>query len=474
MKNAKLVHVAAVASVLIPLALFLLRDWGFLWDQVPKFDGTLSETERIIVRESDGQFRSAGEGKYETFEELLFVQNPSFVDTVEDSLRDENCDILLITAPAGYGKSDLVTEAIDGHFGVSSSKIEVSEFCSQNSCAHTEDLALLEQTANTLPTLGSVEVGVFIRQIKELPGRVIQIDGLDELHTNAIKLLLDSIKKTRDDLEGREILLFSRPEVVDQLSADNKDRALAGVLTTSLEPHRIVSSHLRLRVKNYLDYRASREIEAGVGDKDGVIMGLNDEATVDRVTSSARDRFAEAPYLADMLRLAALSKLIIDEALDPETFALGDEELDVRRGVLTQLMDRNARSHNRPRSDARTAYTRALAAVAAAVEPANDGYFSLPGIVDAVHPHNSDERFTVIPRDVLQRSGLVSVRPERGNGRMRFEPVWLRAVLAAQSGVTKRRPVLWKWGLLAFCFGVAAYLLVLLYNIRNDGRERRE
>lgn len=472
MKNARLVHVAAVAGVVIPLALFLLRGWEFLWKEVPLFDGTLSDVERAIVLESHDQFQTHAEDEYATFEDLFFAQNPNFVETVENSLRDEACDIVLVTASAGYGKSGLVTEAVEKHFGVSESTIEISKFCKERSCARMEDLSLLQQTVNTLPTLDESDVDEVIRRVKGLPGRVIQIDGLDELHTTSIKLLLDSIKKVREDLNGREVLLFSRPEVVDELSADNEDMALAGILTTSLEPHRIVSSNVGLRVKNYLDYLASNEIKGGADHGGDVFSGINDEATVERVTLAVRDRIERSPYLADMLRLAVLSKLIVEEAIDPARYGLGEQDVDVRRGVLKKVMDRNANSHNRPGSDTRTTYLSALAAVAAAAKPNAKGYFSVPVMVEAVRPDDSDRTFSVSPRDVLRRSGMVSVQPERGHGKMRFEPIWLQAALAEQSGVMRRHPVLWKWFTLAFCIGVVGYLLALLYgNMKVGAKE---
>ena len=442
MEHPKIRHVGAIAVVLIPVALFLLKDWDMLWEDVPAFDGSLSEVEKSIVSASYQEFLEAGGSNPQAFEELIFGQNGNFVEAVARSLEDDHCDLLLVTAPAGYGKSGLVTEAVDKHFGIESSKIEMSDFCEDQKCPMVRDLSLLQKTVNELPTVGESEIRELLRRIGESSGKVIQIDGLDELHSDAVALILRSIKEIRGNLAGREVLFFARPEIVDSLWADNGDDILAGVIATSLNPHQIDSGNLGLRVRNYVEYRASKEIENGGDHKDGVVEGLNDSSTIERVTESVRSRIQEEPYLVELLRLASLSKLIIDESLDREGQGLGDDEQSIRRGVFKAVMDRNQHSHGRPSSESKTTYTSALSAIAAYVKPSSDGYFYLPNLLEGEHPENTNMKFKFTPRDVLQRSGLVSVRPEKGHGRMRFEPVWLQSVLAKESGVQKRKPIL--------------------------------
>lgn len=468
MTHPKIGHVFGVGTVLIPLALFLLKDWDTLWDEAPAFDGSLSQAERAVMLASYQEFDAGAKAQFSSFEELLFRQNPEFVERVDHALADEQCDLLLVTAPAGYGKTGLVTEAIDTHFHVDSSKIEVSEFCDEVGCPRVSDLSLLQMTVNELPTMRDREIRELLSRMGEASGRVIQIDGLDELHTDAIARILASIKRIRSSLHGQEVVLFARPEVVDNLWTDNENEALAGVETASLNPHAIDAETLHLRVRNYVEYRASKWIEGGGDHRDGVVAGVNDDSTIERVTRFVQKRVQEEPYLVDLLRLASLSMLIIEEGLDPEGQSLGGDELSIRRGVLKAVMDRNEHSHGRPGSESRTAYTSALAAIAAHVKPASDGYFYVPELLVGVHPQNTNDSFRFTPREVLQRSGLVSIRPEKGHGRMRFEPIWLQSVLAKESGVLKQVPILWKWCLLALCIAVMGYLLTLAYiNVRR-------
>ena len=140
--------------------------------------------------------------------------------------------------------------------------------------------------------------------------------------------------------------------------------------------------YLPLRVKNYLDYIASNAISRGNAtdtNGNGIVVGMNDRETVERVSASLHDMLSSKPYLVDMLRLAFLSSLLIESQMN-DTLA-GFSDVEIRQHVLSQIMDRARASHNRP-SNADSYYYHALASIASTAEPNDEGFFHDIPILD--------------------------------------------------------------------------------------------
>ena len=96
------------------------------------------------------------------------------------------------------------------------------------------------------------------------------------------------------------------------------------------------------------------------------------------------------------------SKLIIESCMSEES-ELGSSEAEIKHMFLTRALDRNVGSHGRP-GLAGSDYMVALATIAAACEPDEEGFFVVP--IELEFPDGTGDRFD--PYKVLQRSGLVS------------------------------------------------------------------
>ena len=439
--------VIALVPSLVTWVIFAITELPtFLYSSVPTYVGTLSPSEQTVVEQSYDRFNSdSGQKLPSTYEEYFLNDNQDLSKAIKDILNNRGSDILLITAPAGYGKTGLVTKALKPFWlsdQLTDKTYDKKEICrTADDCSEDNDLVLLGQlVVNTLPKISDDRLDKLIQSITETNEQIVIIDGIDEFHSDSITKLIAKLKAARNinRFASKDIILFGRPEIVDELESDNYDNMLAGINTVNLNPQRITRDALQLRVKNYLDYKADKLIEENTDhdcDSNSICPDINDDETVDRVTMKLSQEIENRQYLADMLRLAFLSSLLI-EAQRSDDYSLGTDDLIIREGVLHELRGRATKSHGRPSSSTGSAYANALISIAINVEPDDEGYFKVPYTLSAVRPDDNNLDFHFIPRNVLQRSGLVSVKPLHGHGMMRFEPIWVQSVLAMYSDKT--------------------------------------
>jgi serine/threonine protein kinase len=379
-----------------------------------------------IVRE---EFADFGETRWEdidSYEDLLLAQNPQFTSAL-NSLNDAECGILLAYAPAGYGKTDMLERALQLHLpNRKVVQIEPRKYASEMK----DDLILRGKVVNQLPMLSTVDISRLMIDVKNQPARsVVVLDGIDELHQDAFSMILKMARDVRGDLAeaNSDVVMFMRPEVIDTaVKQDNRDNALVGVQTCGLNPQQIPREAIHLRVRNFLDYLARKE-ETQNSPRRDVIDKLRSDNTVQSVTRCMTQRINSNPFLVDALRGAMHSKLIIEACLD-EGSELGDSESEIRNVFMTRACERNVVSHGRP-NEMGTEYLAALTTIAAECTPDEKGFFRVP--LELPFPDGNGDTFD--PYQVLQRSGLVSLVPAKGNAKMRFEPVWIQAELAAMS-----------------------------------------
>lgn len=368
-----------------------------------------------------------------TYEKLLLQQNPRFVEELRN-LQTTGCGFLLVYAPAGYGKSGLINPMIHETLPDRDIlEVDCRKFAESLLITNVvADLMLAETVVNNLPVLDESGVQQLVKHCLESKGSLITIDSLDEVHKDSVRALLRVLKANRSRFGDRDVVLQSRPEVVDELeSEDRADYNLAGVAVVGLAAHQITSNALRLRVVNFLNYQAQRSVQGGAQATNGIILNMNDPNTVDRVTKSLAAKIKKHPELTEMLRLAVLSRLLIKAEWEAES-SLGNTIEDIRSAVRKAVLDRNTDSHKRP-SNQNQRYYNALIAIACAVVPDENGYFTVPSRLSARDPNDSTKFFDFKPYNVLSRSGLVSLSPAKGNARMRFEPVWLQGEFAESS-----------------------------------------
>ena len=458
----------------VALLIFAVTDMpDVLYHEVDKYDGSISSAEQVVIERSYRDFDTEFENELpSSYEEYLLARNPGLTEEISDALSRAGADIVLISAPAGYGKTGLVTHALAqyfGHEGLTQRIYSPKDYCEQRNCSMKEDLYLAQDPVSRLPEMSESQLVEFVERLISSSEHVVVVDGLDEVHSDSVAALMSKLKEERDRFGESDIVLLTRPEIVDELDSDNHDQVLAGVETVNLEAQRIGRDALGLRVRNFLDYAAGLEIDARSPNCDGrsVCQGINDEKTIDDVSEKLSGAIVQRPYLAEMLRMAVLSSALINDQRSEE-FSLGEDDFSIRSGVLDLLLQRNSNSHNRPDGDSSPMYTNALVSVATNVIPDEDGYFDVPASLSAIHAEDNDREFSFTPRDVLQRSGIVSVRPLRGNGRMRFEPIWIQSVLAERSAETTQELVRWKVVLLGLGVVVLGCILALMVRWRIE------
>ena len=458
----------------ITLLIFALTDMpDALYQEMPKYDGSISSAEQVVIERSYRDFDTDLEDELpSSYEEYLLARNPRLTEEISDARSRSGADIVLISAPAGYGKTGLVTHALAQYLdrgGLTQRIFSPKDYCGRRNCSMKEDLYLTQDPVSRLPDMSESQVVEFVEMLISSNEHVVVVDGLDEVHTDSVAGLMYKLKEERDRFIERDIVLLTRPEIVDELDSDNFDRALAGVETVNLDAQRIARDALSLRVRNYLDYVAGLTIDTGSPncDERSVCQGINDEDTIDDVSERLREAIVQRPYLAEMLRMAVLSSALID-AQRSEQFSLGEDDFSIRSGVLNLLLERNSNSHNRPDGDSSPMYINALVSVATNVVPDEDGYFDVPALLSAIHAEDNNREFSFTPRDVLQRSGIVSVRPLLGNGRMRFEPIWIQSVLAERSSETTPEYIQWKVVLLGLGVIVLGCILALMVRWRSE------
>ena len=406
-----------------------------LYVDAPLHDGRLSDAEDTVIARAFQEYSAdpaAQEALPATFEEYLLDQNPEFDNALTRLVDNERSDMIIVHAAGGYGKSALVETVVQDIVGGNSRTIALAEYCAadaERACLSETDLLLDGKTVNSLPYLAREQLESLVDEALSSEVALLVLDGLDEIHLDAAKGLLDILIDRKDSFGATDVVLFSRSELVDEIISRDNTETYVTIQRVALNPHRITQVALPIRVKNYLDYRASRALDTGGAvddDGDGIIPGTNDQLTVDRVSSSLRDLLSDKQYLVDMLRLAFLSSLLIESQLDGTS--LGDNDIDIRQNVLEEVMARAMASHNRP-TKADTHYYSALATVALNAEPDADGLFTMRQMLSAPDPEDDGQFQISDPYLPLRRSGLVSFIPAERYARVRFEPVWLQSAL---------------------------------------------
>ena len=446
-----------------------------IYVNMPIHDGSLSRIEQVVVAQAFSDYNADRDSKEvlpETYEQYLLGQNPIVERTLDESLQNGRCDMALIHAAGGYGKSALMEIIVHDLVGGNSETIDLADICEETEleCGTRVDLALKGKTVNSLPFLGYREIKSLVADAMSRDVALLVLDSMDEIHIDSAKALLDTLTERKQGFGSTDIVLFGRSELVDEIISKNNTESYRDVTIIPLNPHIITYNSLPLRVRNYLDYIASRILRTDPArdhDGDGIILNINDEATIGEVSASVRNLLGQKPYLVEMLRLAFLSSLLIESQLNGEP--LGDDDVEIRQLVLKEVMSRAEASHKRP-TQADTYYRSALATIAIESRPREDGTFVPRMMLYAPDP-NGDGEFQFDPYSPLQRSGLVSFIPARRFTRVRFEPVWLQSALANGTGWTETRISWWR-AVVAFggILGVVFVIFSLLSRVDNADR----
>ena len=428
--------VPALASTLGFLGdAFALRH--ILYVDAPIHDGTLSDVERSVVTSAFADYNSVDSNATipETFEDLLLRQNTAFQDALRTRLANDDTDLLLVHAPGGYGKTSLMEDVArnlaDGDFEI----INLTDYCEpplrQMACPTKPDLFLAGNAVNELPDLPFVEYDRLIDDTAHRTTRLVLFDSLDEIHPDSAKAFLRTLVDRLASFGTTDVLLFARSELANELIASD-DPALIAIARVPLNPHSITRASLRLRVKNYLDFYASSRPDS----QHGIVSGINDADTVDKLSAALHNLITSRPYLVDMLRLAFLSSLLMQSQFAGDTSSgihihnsIADyRDVDVRQFFSRQVRERAEDTHGRP-TNANSHYYNALAAVARDAEPDSNGLFPMSdGQTNAPDP-GGDGQFVFESYRPLRRSGLVSFIPAARSTSIRFEPVWLQSAL---------------------------------------------
>ena len=366
---------------------------------------------------------AVGEKPASTYEALLLRQNPNLVEHIK-GFSGPDSKILLVCAPGGYGKTDMMQLALSPLFEKRpTAKFEPKDYAK----SEMQDLVLRTKTVNKLPMLNDAAIKELLFDLREETedGSVVQLDGIDEIHQDAFIKLLDGLRNGRDlfKAKGLDFILYVRAEVVALGYQDDvDDDFFAGVDYVILNPQRVTASTLRLRVRNYLDYRAKK---AG---GNGTVVGTNDKTKVDQVTEEMLALIKKYDFLIETLRIGMLNGELIYACSNRNANRIGDSRREIKKQVQTGALDRAKSKQKHRRDYSNEDYWEALTTIAVNRIPDKEGFFTLPDTME----FENGERF--IPFNVLQRSGLISMKYIEKNPMFRFEPIWTHSLLAEEAG----------------------------------------
>jgi len=369
--------------------------------------------------------------------------NPELVESLTDIAQrfadgEPEGKVTYLRGAAGIGKSFVTGSITDGFDASELCEVELADlFASSVEDRGFEvelrpDLTTTDGTHvfNVLPAI-SAPSEFDVETLLEAVGcfddgelrPLIVLDGIDELHDDASRLILERVDeyilgRDHDAIPFVHFLISGRPEgFASWLSAP--ERKLAN---TNIEEHfelqgpkYATSGDLSFRVESYLAFV--------LGDD------LTEEILAD-YTESFTQALIEHPFLRYTTSNLAFGNLVIDRTAP----GLDASERALKTRLFDDFLARNVQTHGRPGANTKFdgAYRRALEDIAARyVDVDARGSFNVSSD-DTVECFDDEGeslgRLRV--RDVLNRSGVaVLPDPRLAAGSYRFDPFWLHAHL---------------------------------------------
>lgn len=369
--------------------------------------------------------------------------NPALIDNLADVAAkfeggEQHGGVTYLRGAAGVGKSFVMTTITGGFAASDQCYVEFADLFAASTEDRGFEVELRPDLATTngahvfneLPTI-SQPADFDMKAVLEaigcaddgMPRPLIVLDGIDEIHDDAARLILERIDDYILDRDKQEIpfvhfLISGRPEgFATWLAASERHQE-----NTDIEknfdlsgPKYVTGGDLTFRVRAYLEFIFGDDFtEQDVADyRDGFV-----------------DALTRHPFLRYTTSNLAFGNFVIDQT------ATGSDtsERALKARLFDDILERDVDTHGRPGADSEfdDAYRHVLEDIAARyVDVDSQGRFS-------VSPDESVECFDddgeslgrLRVRDVLNRSGMAILSdPRVASTRYRFDPFWLHGHL---------------------------------------------
>ena len=320
-----------------------------------------------------------------------------------------------ITGASGVGKSFVI-----GKLGLPPEDTSEAIKLSQCIQGRTADLQALESTLcfNQLPYAPDVTIEGLLASHGAEDKAFVLIDDLDEIHEASAYQLLRSLETyvRKPASTFQHLIVLGRPEAFWPWLADPGRRVTAHVSDPPfvlVGPDYQTYGDIAYRCENYFNWKFSQPVPPGL-------------------VYEVQAQLARYPFLRYTIRPLSAGNVVLKEAvarLQAQT-AIPNTATQVREGLLVDLLERNAQSHQRPTiEDDRYMTLLERAAVFPLAEKRvldERGFFTVyeDDTVTLSDRHGTIHRLGL--RSLLNRSGLVFLDPSSfPKTRYRFEPFWL-------------------------------------------------
>lgn len=369
--------------------------------------------------------------------------NPALIDNLADVVAkfesgEQHGGVTYLRGAAGVGKSFVMTTITGGFADSDQCYVEFADLFAASTEDRGFDVELRADLATTngahvfneLPSISrpaDFDMETVLEAIgcadDGAPRPLIVLDGIDEIHDDAARLILERIddyilQRDKTAIPFVHFLISGRPEgFATWLTASERHQE-----NTDIErnfdlqgPKYVTAGDLTFRVRAYLEF----------------IFG--DDFTDEDVAEYSVgffDALTRHPFLRYTTSNLAFGNFVIDQT----ALELGTSERTLKARLFDDILERDVDTHGRPGADSEfdAAYRHALEDIAARyVDVDSQGRFSVsPDDTVECFGEDGDSLGRLRVRDVLNRSGMAFLSdPRRTSTRYRFDPFWVHGHL---------------------------------------------